>query len=116
MTREDCADLFGIVDHETIIALARTIKMALDVGVKPRALAHLAGWCSAPPQPGDLVVEMSSWTPNVNRVGLLESYSSATGDFVILIQLEPRRTCRWSNATYIRLPKNDAQRKEALGL
>lgn len=106
--RKECADLFGIVDHETIVQLAHLIH-ALGWPIHK----SIDAWCTAPPQPGDLVVEMSKMRHDPDRVGLFERQ---IGDSVqIVVQLEPRRTCTWTNASFIRLPKNDEQRREALG-
>jgi hypothetical protein len=111
--RDECADLFGIVDHDTILAIAHTMMSAICVGTPTPAVKAMADWCTAHPQPGDLVVEMSG-RGGADSVGLFQS-GNVFDEVELLVQLEPRRTCRWKNASFIRLPKNAAQRKEAMG-
>ena len=129
MRPDQCADFTGIVDHETIIALARTVQTAILVGNPAPIVKQLSEWCSADPQPGDLVVEMSSRRidgdetrdpehPGCTDPECLESKAEGMQPerFVhILVQHEPRRTCRWHNASFIRLPKNEQQLREATG-
>lgn len=71
MNREDCADLCGIVDHKTIVCLARLVQSLSWPTYK-----DLNAWICAPPHPGDLVVEMSNMRDDLDRVG---SGSAAAG-------------------------------------
>jgi hypothetical protein len=141
----ECADLTDIVDHRTLIALAKILQAATCVGTPAPIVRRIADWCRAAPQPGDLVVEMSSYRMAADRVGLYERTEikrlcyHETNDvnhpgcnepdcvqwrnedgcpehFVwILVQREPERRCRWHNASFFRLPKNEAQWREAEG-
>ena len=136
--RGNCADLYGVVDHETIVAMARLVNALICVGNEPPVVQRIAVWCRAIPQPGDLVVEVSSREESADRVGLfvksetlrvchheLHDVSLAIcGECDaddrweehltwILVQREPLRTSRWHNARFLRLPINSRQVAEA---
>ena len=141
---DQCADLTGVIDHETIIALAQTIHTLMLIGNAPPIVKRIYAWCKAPPQPGDLVVELSSRKVQADRVGLFERYEERRvcsheradvnhpgctdpdcleyrteigGEHFtwILVQRHPRRNCRWHNASFLRQPKNRAQQTAAEG-
>jgi hypothetical protein len=143
MPPDQCADFAGIIDHDAIIAIARLVQTATSVGSPAPIVKRVGDWCHATPQPGDLVVEMSSSRMDGDRVGLFERFEerrvcsheisdvthpgcidpdcaewreeSRRGErFVwILVQRDPERRCRWHNANFLRLPNNEAQWREA---
>lgn len=141
---DQCADFTGIVSHETLIAIARLIQSTTCVGSPAPVGRRIGDWCRATPEPGDLVVEMSSRLQNPDRVGLFERFEERRvcnheridvdhpgctepdclewkaedgrpERFVwILVQREPERRCRWHNANFLRLPNGERQLNQAL--
>lgn len=137
--------LTGIIDHGALIAIARLIRNLTIVGSPCPIVGRISDWCNATPQPGDLVIETSSHRMDADRVGLFERFEERVvchhelkdvehpgclepgcaewrsecprpERFVwILVQRNPERRCRWHNARFMRLPKNEAQWREARG-
>lgn len=146
LPRDQLADWTGMIDHETIIALARLIQTLSCVGNPAPVVKRIGEWCRAEPRLGDLVVEMSSHRIDTDRVGLWlrredrrvcrheredvdhpgcsdqdcaewHSDDMPPERFVwILVQREPERKCRWHNASFIRIPYGIRQLNEASGI
>lgn len=129
----------SLIDHMTaaekttaIIVLAEALQAATLVGDPAPRVARLRDWMRAPPQVGDLVVEMSTAHrgPDPSRVGVVLSISrhrSAYARVTEILVLDPpcgKTRCRnqkcihrrrWSNATFVRVPATAAQFAGALG-
>lgn len=114
-----------------IILLAEALQAATLVGDPAPVVQRLRQWMDAPPQVGDLVVEMSTRPhgPNPQRVGTVNEVrrSRRHNDTIVeILVVDPPcgntqctdRKCihrpRWSNATFVRIPATPAQLAEAL--
>lgn len=115
-----------------IIMLAESLQAATLVGDPAPVVQRLRQWMDAPPQVGDLVVEMSTRHrgPNHQRVGTVNEvrHSRRHNDTIVeILVVDPPcgdtactdRKCihrpRWSNATFVRIPATPEQLAEALG-
>lgn len=114
-----------------IIILAEALQAATLVGDPAPVVRRLRQWMDAPPQVGDLVVEMSTRHrgPNPQRVGTVNEvrHSRRHNDTIVeILVVDPPcgdtactdRKCihrpRWSNATFVRIPATPEQLAEAL--
>jgi hypothetical protein len=114
-----------------IILLAEALQAATLVGNPAPIVVRLRQWMDAPPEVGDLVVEMSTRHrgPSNQRVGTVNDvrHSRRHHDTIVeILVVDPPcgndactdRMCihrpRWSNATFVRIPATPAQLDQAL--
>ncbi len=115
-----------------IIVLAEALQAATLVGDPAPVVKRLRQWMDAPPQIGDLVVEMSTrhHGPSPRRVGTVSDvrHSRRHDDTIVeILVVDPpcgADACtdpkcihrpRWHNASFVRVPATPDQLAEALG-
>lgn len=95
-------------------ALLSNARLLWSLSLSGRPTAHQKAafeWMQAI-RPGILVAETSSSEPALERVGVVESIR---GDVVTITCLDGQAK-RWSNATFVRVPRNDVERAEVVNL
>lgn len=100
------------VSLDYLIQTALLLRSAVMVGTPTPVHRSMWRWMTAPPQIGDLVLETSSLkNDDPSRIGIVTRCSH---DKVWIETLDGFGCC-WENAVFVRLPKNDQQRREAKG-